>query len=329
LWPVPRRDSSGPGNDRSEITLISVIIFTRNEEQDLPGCLASVCWSDDIHVFDSGSTDATATIATRAGAHFFQRSRGNGQELFGGDEAEHKNWALANIRFKYDWVLHIDADERITPALATSMQHAAANPGENVAFRVQRRDFWKHRWLKHVQASPFYMRLFRPEKMRFERLINPVPVPVGPVGELVGYLDHYPFSKGVTHWLHRHNAYSSLEARQTLMNRAMNHPFSLSQVFFGKDRSQRRFHQKELFYRMPARPLLKFLLLYVGKRGFLDGRAGFRYAMLQSFYEYMIVLKTRELVGKSSAAVSVMQVANPAPNSAHLENFHANTRPHD
>ena len=72
-----------------------------------------------------------------------------------------------------------------------------------------------------------------------------------------------------------------------------------------KDRNQRRFHQKELFYRAPARPLIKFALLYFAKGGFLDGRAGFMYAVLQSFYEYMIVLKTRELAA-----------AKPAPGKA-------------
>jgi hypothetical protein len=111
-------------------------------------------------------------------------------------------------------------------------------------------------------------------------------------------LDHYPFSKGTTHWLQKHNAYSSLEAQQIGANRASNRPFSVIEAFLGRDRSQRRFHQKEIFYRMPARPLLKFLLLYVGKRGFLDGRAGLSYATLQSFYEYMIVLKTQELTAR-------------------------------
>jgi hypothetical protein len=74
--------------------------------------------------------------------------------------------------------------------------------------------------------------------------------------------------------------------------------FSFAKAFTSKDFNERRFHQKELFYRLPFRPLFKFLILYVGKRGFLDGRAGFTYAMLQSIYEYFIVLKTRELEGK-------------------------------
>jgi glycosyltransferase involved in cell wall biosynthesis len=283
--------------------MISILILTKNEEQDLPGCLASVAWSDDVHIYDSGSTDATRSLAARAGARVTVRPHDFRQELFGGNEAEHKNWALTNIPFRYDWVLHLDADERVTPELAASIRQAVQNPGEAVAFRIRRRDFWGDRWLKHAVASSFYVRLFRPAKMRYERLVNPVSIADGPVAELSGYLDHYPFSKGITHWLTKHNSYSSLEARQIEGNRDANQPFSLIQAFLAKDRNQRRFHQKELFYRLPARPFLKFLLLYVAKRGFLDGSAGFNYATLQSVYEYMIVLKTKELAQRAGASV--------------------------
>ncbi len=307
--------------------MISVIILTKNEEQDLPGCLESVRWIDDIHVYDSGSVDATVAIANRAGANVV-RPRSGGQGLFGGNEAEHKNWALANIPFKYPWVLHLDADERVTPELAASIQRAVANPGDKVAFRIRRRDFWGERWLKHVQASSYYLRLFRPVKMRYERLVNPVSIPDGPVGELDGFLDHYPFSKGMTHWLDRHNSYSSLEAQQIMKNRLANREFSLKQAFFAKDIHERRFHQKELFYRMPARPLIKFLLLYVAKRGFLDGSVGFNYATLQSLYEYMIVMKTRELIRKPATAFAAVQIA-PSPNDADQKNLHANPRTND
>jgi glycosyltransferase involved in cell wall biosynthesis len=284
--------------------MISVLIPTKNEEQDLPDCLESVRWSDDIHVYDSGSTDATPEIARRLGARVVPRISSNHLDLFGGNEAQHKNWALEHIPFKYDWVLHLDADERLTRALTTSIQQAVQNPGDKVAFRMRRRDFWGVRWLKHVVASSYYIRLFRPEKMHYERLVNPISIPDGPVGELSGYLDHYPFSKGMTHWLDRHNSYSSLEAQQIAKNRRANQRVRLGGVFLGNDRNQRRFHQKELFYRMPARPLIKFLLLYVGKRGFLDGRAGFHYALLQSFYEQMIVLKTEELSTNPEARVA-------------------------
>lgn len=278
---------------------ISILILTKNEEQDLPAALASVAWSDDIHVFDSGSTDRTQEIARAAGARITERPFDNW--------AAHQNWALANIPFRHPWVLYIDADEVVTPDLRASILAAAQNPGPNVAYRIQRRDFFEGTWLRHVQTSPFYMRLFRPEKMRYERLVNPLSIPDGPVGQLTGFLDHFPFSKGVGHWLDRHNKYATFEAEQILANRrthasAGGAPFSLSSAFTARDFHRRRYHQKELFYRLPGRPLLKFLMLYIAKRGFLDGRAGLRYSILQSIYEYMIVLKTDELARATSSA---------------------------
>ena len=266
---------------------VSVLILTKNEQQDLAGCLQSVSWSDDIHVYDSFSDDGTLEIAHSFGAKVTQRAFDNW--------AAHQNWGLQNIPFAYPWVLYIDADERVTPELAAGIQRAVEVPTEVVAFSVHRRDFLGESWLKHVQASPFYMRLFRPEKMRYERLVNPVSIPDGPVEKISGYLDHYPFSKGMSHWLARHNSYSTLEARQIMDNRQGGAGFRWKEAFTAKDFHEKRRHQKEIFYRMPLRPVFKFFLLYVLKRGFLDGRGGLTYAMLQSFYEYMIVLKTAEL----------------------------------
>jgi glycosyltransferase involved in cell wall biosynthesis len=267
--------------------MISILVLTKNEESSLPGCLASLGWSDDIHVYDSFSTDRTVEVARTAGAHVTQRSFD--------DWSTHQNWALRNIPFKHPWVLYVDADERVTPELAGGVLAAIAEPGGKVAFEIRRRDFFDGRWLRHVQASPYYLRLFRPERMRYERLAHPKSIPDGPVGRVAGYLDHYPFSKGIEHWLARHNAYSTLEAHQTAaedLSGTRIHPFM---ALFARDFHERRANQKLLFSRLPARPLLKFLVLYVFKRGFLDGREGLRYAILQSIYEYMIVLKRREL----------------------------------
>ena len=274
---------------------ISVLILTKNEELNLPACLESVRWSDDIHVYDSFSTDETLAVAERFGAKVTQHSYAENNLAFGGDESSHRNWGLRNIAFKNSWVLVIDADERVTPSLFHSIKNAILTNHHNVAFRLQRRDFFLATWIKHVQTSAYYIRLFMPDKLHYERLINPILVVDGPVGELSGFLDHYPFSKGVSDWINRHNSYSTFEAQQIIQNRKARSDFSIKKAFFEKDFNERRFHQKELFYRLPFRPLIKFLILYVGKRGFLDGRAGFTYAILQSIYEYFIVLKTREL----------------------------------
>jgi glycosyltransferase involved in cell wall biosynthesis len=275
--------------------MISILVLTKNEESSLPECLASVGWSDDIHVYDSFSTDRTVEVARAAGAHVTQRSFD--------DWATHQNWALRNIPFKHPWVLYVDADERVTPELAAAVLAAIAEPDGKAAFEIQRRDFLDGRWLRHVQASPYYLRLFRPERMRYERIVNPKSVPDGPVGRVAGYLDHYPFSKGIEHWLARHNAYSTLEARQTAKEDSSGARVGPLVALFARDFHVRRAHQKLLFSRLPARPLLKFLVLYVFKRGFLDGREGLRYAILQSIYEYMIVLKRRELSRLTADAV--------------------------
>lgn len=274
---------------------ISVLILTRNEQQDLPGCLQSFAWCDDIHVYDSMSTDDTVPIAERFGARVTHREFDNW--------SSHQNWGLKNIPFRYEWVYYSDADERITPELVQALQAFAKNPGGHVALRVQRRDYLFGRWLKHVTPSPFNIRFFKPQNIRYERLTNPVTHVDGPIAETEHHFDHYPFSKGMTHWFNKHNSYSSSEAGQIVANRRTGAPFSLRKALVCKDANERRFHQKELYYRLPLRPLVMFLLLYVLKRGFLDGRAGLTFVVLRSIYEYMIVLKVRELEQNQGPAI--------------------------
>jgi len=267
--------------------MVSVLILTKNEEQDLPGCLASVSWCDDIHVFDSFSEDRTVEIATTSGARVTQRKFDNW--------SAHQNWGLQHIPFKHEWVLYIDADERVSVGLFKALEMLKFK--DIAAYEVQRRDFaWNGRWLKHAQISPYYLRLFKPEKMRYERLVNPVSIPDGPVEKIDGYLDHYPFSKGIRFWLTRHINYADMEARMRLEDMRGNKKFSIGKALFAKDFSVRRYHQKGIFYKMPLRSFIKWIYMVVVRRAFLDGRAGVTYATLQSVYEYFIVLRTRELL---------------------------------
>jgi glycosyltransferase involved in cell wall biosynthesis len=267
--------------------MISVLILTKNEERDLPECLASVSWSDDIHVFDSFSTDATVAIAQQAGAHVHQRAFDN--------YAAHRNVALTTIPFKHHWVFIPDADERPTPELSREMQQLTLAASEEIsAFRVRRRDFLFGTWLKHAQLSPFYIRLVRPSQVRYTRAINEVLEADGRIVELSYPLDHFPFSKGIATWVEKHNRYSTMEAELIYKQQGLRNP-SLVTALRHPDFHTRRLHQKALFYRLPARPLIKWLYMVFLRGAILDGAAGITYATLQAFYEYLIVLKTKEL----------------------------------
>lgn len=270
--------------------MISVLILTRNEELDLPGCLASVSWSDDVHVFDSYSTDATVEIAHAAGAKVHQR-------VFD-DYATHRNASL-RLPFAYPWLLILDADERPTPELCSEMQVAVERAPPDVSgFRMRRRDFLLGRWLKHAQISPYYVRLVHPGCSHYTRSVNEVLDAGGTIVPLREHLDHYPFSKGITHWIAKHNRYSTMEAELIAEERGLQYP-SWWKALREADFHTRRIHQKALFYRMPGRPLIKWLYMVMVRCSFLDGWAGMTYATLQAIYEYFIVVKVKEIRRKT------------------------------
>jgi glycosyltransferase involved in cell wall biosynthesis len=302
---------SASARDTAAPPPISVLILTRNEERDLPGCLDSVAWCDDVHVFDSLSTDRTVEIARARGARVATRP-------FDG-YASQRNAALHGLPFKHPWVLTVDADERVPAALARELAAFVTDaPEEVAACRMRRRDFLGDTWLKHCQLSPYYVRLARPERVRYEREVNEVLKVEGAIRDLHEPFDHFPFSKGMRHWLDKHNAYSTMEAQYVLDSRRGATAFSPAAALLARDFNERRRHQKELFYRLPLRPAVKFFYLYVWRRGFLDGRAGFTFAMLQAMYEYMIVLKSRELIdGSKAAAVPTADQRVAATTLAH------------
>lgn len=286
---------------------VSVLILTRNEQLDLPGCLDSVRWSDDVHVFDSGSTDETVAIAQARGAQVVQRTYPHSTAPFGGDESAHRNWGLRHIPFKHEWVLMLDADERATPELIAAMRTMLASGSTCAAYRIHRRDYFLGTWIRHVTPSPFNIRLIKPAAVRYERIINPVTIVEGEVGAMDAHFDHFPFSKGMSHWFAKHNGYSTFEARHIVNGGRNGEDFQLGKALFARDPNERRRHQKALYYKLPLRPLVMFLGLYIGKRGFLDGRAGLVYATLRAIYEYMIVLKAEEMAQQLDSGASAVR----------------------
>ena len=161
-------------------------------------------------------------------------------------------------------------------------------------YSIRRRDYLFGTWLKRAQISPFYIRLVRPERARYTRAINEVIEVEGVVETLREPMDHYPFSKGIGHWVRKHDVYSTMEAQLIVRQQGLNDP-SWRTALAGKDFHERRLHQKALFYRLPGRPLIKWAYMMFARGAMLDGAAGVTYATLQSIYEYLIVLKTKEL----------------------------------
>jgi glycosyltransferase involved in cell wall biosynthesis len=264
---------------------VSVLILTLNEETNIQACLDSLSWCEDIVVLDSLSTDRTCEHARERGARVVERPFDNW--------SAHQNWAVGNIAFRHPWVLYLDADERCTPELRDEVLRRAVPEAPEAAFRVRRKDFFMGRWLKHAQLYPTWLvRVFRPPRIRYERLVNPVAVIDGPAGELSAHIMHYPFSHGVSHWIARHNRYSDMEAIEAAkLGKRLASPANL----WSSDPNERRRALKDLFFQLPGRPLIKFLYYYAWRRGFLDGRAGLTYATLQAIYEYMIACKSIEL----------------------------------
>lgn len=264
---------------------LSVLIPTRNEERNISGCINSVMWASEIIVYDSMSSDRTVEIAKSLGANVVQRSFDN--------FADHKNWALDNIPFNFDWVLILDADESITQELRVEIIKAIE--ADNIAgYYIPRKNIFEEKWIRHGGWFPDYQfRLFRIGKARYEkRIVHEHMVITGLFGYLKNTLTHND-SKGIERYFDRHNKYSSLEAVEAFKylgrkkNRKENNSLNLP--------SKRRI-LKEFAYRfVPSRALVKFLWMYILKCGFLDGRMGFRYCLLHAFYEYQISLKLEEL----------------------------------
>jgi len=265
---------------------ISTLILTLNEEENLSRCLFSLGWCDDIVVLDSLSSDRTVEIARSAGARFIQRRFD--------DYASQRNYGLENIEYKHSWTLMLDADEVVPPELVQEIREVLSKYGDGISlFRIRRKDYFMGMWIRRSSGYPtWFGRLVKLGHVRVERAINEEYKTDGEIGFLEGHFHHYPFNKGFSAWFEKHNRYSAKEA-ELMLQGGMEYP-ALADFFCG-DPATRRRAVKALVYRLPFRPLLMFLALYIFRGGFLDGRAGFTFCLLRSFYEFMINCKIKEL----------------------------------
>ena len=273
----------------------SVLILTRNEEINLQECLDTVKWSDDIVVYDSYSTDKTEEIAISNGCRFIRREGQDLSKIFGGDESVHRNWGLENIKYYNEWVFILDADERVEQKFIDKI-NAIPEKLElsHNCFFVIRKDYFLGKYLRNIQSLKFYPRLIKPKFCKYQRLINPVLKVKGNSKILDLFIDHYPLSKGLNHWISKHNDYSDLEAKQIIKELNTSYKEILSGIF-AATKTKRRFYYKIFYYKFILfRPFIRFFLFYILKRGFLDGRVGLYYAILMMIYEYFISIKIKE-----------------------------------
>lgn len=263
---------------------VSVLLLTHNEEANLPRCLAALDWCDDVIVVDSGSTDKTIDIARKSGARVIKRPFD--------DFSSQRNFGLEEGKPRQDWVLHLDADEVVTPDFRDALSQLQPFPGID-AYRVPSKTMLHDRWLKYAGMYPTYqVRLGHRSKLRFKQFGHGQreDLPPDRIGTFNEPYLHYNFSQGLAAWLRKHVRYAEDEATMIVNSRLVRanpedrHSYSNS--------TGRRRALKSLSNRLPLllRPAARFLYVYIWRQGFRDGRYGALYALMLAVYEGMIAI---------------------------------------
>jgi len=244
------------------LNLLSAVLITRNAAALVEPCLESVAFADEIVVVDSGSTDATAEIAQRRGARMVQKEwLGFGRQ---------KQFAVEQAR--HDWVLCLDADERVSPELAASIRAALAAPVAPV-YRMPRRNRFLGRWLAHGEGYPDWSpRLFNRMNARWsDDLVHEKVLFAVTPGTLQGDLLHDSYDD-LSAYLERQNRYTTLAARQA----------------YERGRSAGVAH-------LLLSPVVRFIKFYLLRLGFLDGLPGLLHISIGCINSYVKYAKLIEL----------------------------------
>ncbi len=262
---------------------VTVVVLTRDEEVNIPRCLNSVAWADQIVVIDSGSADETVPIARSLGAAIVEQP-GLG---FSGQ----REFALRLPEIRNDWVYLVDADEWVSPQLAAEIAARLRSP-QCAAFSHRLRLVFLNTWIRHCgwYSGSWVVRLVDRRHTKYDG--SPVGERAsvdGPVDGLVNDIVDED-RKGLARWLHKHVRYAELELEKR------GRPIPLRERmrrFRSRDRTDTRplarIILKDLVYpAVPARPLAVFLYMYVLRLGVLDGRAGLRFCFFHAWYQAVV-----------------------------------------
>lgn len=280
---------------------ITAIIPTYNEEQNLEPCLQSLDgWIGEVFVVDSGSTDATVDIAKRYGArvvtHPFET------------HARQWQWALQNLPCTHEWILGLDADQRVTPELRDELgmlftREEARLEGVH-GFYAKRRQVFRGRWIRHGGYYPKYLlKLARRSEVEIDvgDLVDHHFVVRGPVARLRhDVVEENRKEDDIGFWIEKHNRYASLLAREELNAERNSPPVAVPWSTMGDPDGRVRW-RKRLWRRLPlyARPFLYFGYRYVLRLGFLDGKEGLIFHFLHACWFRLLVDVKREDLQRS------------------------------
>jgi glycosyltransferase involved in cell wall biosynthesis len=268
-----------------------VIVLTHNEEANLPACLESVCGlSPKLIVVDSGSTDRTLEIAEQYGAHILTHEFTQ--------HARQWEWALSQLDGDVEWVLGLDADQRLSPELKDEIRQLFAAEQQRLhtydGFYLNRRQIFRGKWIHHGGYYPKYLlKLFRVSKVQLDErdLMDHHFYVSGRLGQLQhDLIEDNRKEANIAFWLSKHISYADLHAREELLRRSDRHAWLIQPSLFGSH-DQRVVWSKRVWYRMPlyVRPFLYFMYRYFLLRGILDGKQGFIFHFLQSFWYRLLV----------------------------------------